>query len=154
MKKGFLLIVVGTIAAAGALTVALASQRIDPDAKPKAEEVERRVMSPFCPGVLLADCQSRQSGDLKERIGEKVTAGWNNRQIDSWLVSNYGSDVLANPRGFLPWAIPAAVVLIGAFILLTRRGPDVAPVTAEPVGPDDRARVNAELAQFAREQTE
>lgn len=153
MRKDFFLIV-GAIAVAGAVAVMVAARRVDPDAKPTAAEVERRVMSPFCPGVLLADCQTRQSADLKRRIDGRVSDGWTNRQIDAWLVSNYSKNVLATPPGLLPWAIPAAVLLIGAVLLLARRGRGETPLEIEPVPPGDRARLEAELTEFARGRTE
>lgn len=156
MRKTLTLVIVA-IAFAGAGAVAFGARGPAPNARPTAAEVESRVMSPFCPGVLLADCQTRQSAGLKERIEETVASGSTNAQIDRWLVSNYGQDVLASPPGIVAWTIPALILGAGAVAILwaSRRWRTEPSVDKElPVAEDDRTRVNAELARFAREQTE
>jgi cytochrome c-type biogenesis protein CcmH/NrfF len=113
-------------------------------------------MSPFCPGVLLVDCQTRQSTELVGRIEDRIDRGWTNAEIDEWLSDNYGNGVLAAPSGALPWLVPAAMLIVGAGIVAfigTRRGRD--PSESPPAELNGyRERIDADLKSFARSDTE
>ncbi|MGH7426426.1 MAG: cytochrome c-type biogenesis protein, partial [Candidatus Methylomirabilales bacterium] len=83
--------VLGVLAAAAAAGLAVLPLRgPDPMAVPTVQQVFERTMSPFCPGLTVAECPSLQAGDMRERIAERVAGRWSNRRIDRWLVENYG----------------------------------------------------------------
>jgi cytochrome c-type biogenesis protein CcmH/NrfF len=156
MKRRVLPVVLVLLAVASAAAGLIAARGPDPNATPTTREVQQRVMSPFCPGVLLIDCQTRQSAELAGRIEDRIRQEWNNRQIDQWLSDNYGRDVLARPSGALPWLVPAAMLIVGAGIATyvgNRRSSDLS--TSKPA-PDDehRRRIEAELEAFAGSETE
>lgn len=151
--------VLAIAAAAVAVAAFFVSSRPDPKARPRSsEEVQSRVMSPYCPGVLLADCPTSEAVRLRLRINEKVQSGWTNSQIDEWLVESYSEKVLASPRGSYAWLVPSAWVLAGAGLVgllalrWTRRE---APDAEEPeIAAIDRARLDNELRAFSEESTE
>jgi cytochrome c-type biogenesis protein CcmH/NrfF len=156
MSRRILPLVLVLIAVGAAVAGLIAARGPDPDATPTSGQVQRRVMSPFCPGVLLVDCQTRQSAELIGRIEDRIDRGWTNREIDEWLSDNYGPDVLATPSGALPWLIPAAILIGGAGVVVfvgSRRDRDL-PKAPPAVRSDYRERIDAELKSFAGSETE
>ena len=143
-----------------ALLTALAlfmSMGPDPNEVSKAEAVAGRVMSPYCTGLLVADCPTRQSAELRSHIEEKVELGWTNRQIDQWLVANYGEQVLARPRGVVSWIVPigaAAIGLVALGSVLIRRKPLPAGAAGPQIAREERDRVTADLDSYAEDTTE
>lgn len=146
-------LIVGAVGAIGASLI----QGPSPDARPTATEVDERTMSPFCPGQTLAECPSAQSVELRERIADRVAAGWTNRRIDGWLVSNYGEAILGRPRGALAWAVPLGGLIAGGVALAvalrrwsrgSRGGPVFEPGTARS---DDGSRTTARDVAASRE---
>lgn len=153
MRKGFLPIVIAGLAMLAA-ALALGARGPDSDANPTPEEVAARTMSPFCPGLTLAECPSSQSAQLRDRIAEMVDDGWTNRQIDAWLLDSYGEAAMARPRGPLAFVVPISIVLAGGIVVTlmilrwgrTRDG-IVDPETA--ITSRERERLNLELKAFS-----
>jgi cytochrome c-type biogenesis protein CcmH len=159
LKRGRAVVVaaaVGIAAVAAAIALS-AGGGPDPDAVPKLKQVQERVMSPFCPGLLLEQCPSIQAVELRDRIQEKIDAGWNNRQIDRWLVGSYGEAVLAKPRGSSSWLPPALAVIAGGMVVaaaLARRAPDLSPPEESRMTGDEKTRLESDLAAYAEGQSE
>ena len=135
----------------------------DPSARPTLEDVTRRTMSPFCPGLTVDECPSSQAQELRTRIAQQIAARRTNQQIDSWLVENYGERVLARPRATVSWLIPLALFALAGLLLLLKL-PVARVSTRELVAPDtdaerpvitesERARFERDLARF-KEATE
>jgi len=160
MKAGLLLLLIVAVLA----TLLGGATRVDPHAVPTPAAVFRRTMSPFCPGLTLEECPSEQATGLRHRISDKVASGANNRQIDDWLVSQYGRAVLANPPQVWAWLVPAGLALAGLAALtakLSGRSPagaasqDLearAPEGEAPSGYEQqlRSRMRTELSQFRK----
>jgi cytochrome c-type biogenesis protein CcmH len=91
-------------------------------------------------------------------IREKIAQGLTKDQIKKALVDAYGPDVLAEPEakgfGLSAWIVPGVLVACAALgvALVARRWRHVpAPPDAEPeLDPEDRRRLDAELAAFDR----
>ncbi len=148
----FLFIVAMTLAA-----LLMVSGGPDPDAIPTADEVSQRTMSPYCEGLLLADCPSADSARLRSRISEKVSSGWTNSQIDSWLVANYGQQILGKPSQIVSWLGPLAAIGtgVGALgLLLWKWSTNISPPSEPALTVEERLRVNKDLEHFARGATE
>ncbi len=129
----------------------------DPNAIPTADEVSKRTMSPYCEGLLLSDCPTSDSARLRSRISQKVSSGWTNSQIDSWLVANYGEQVLGKPSQIVSWLGPLAAIGagLGALgVLLWKWSTKISPPSEPGVTEEERLRVNEDLKQFARGATE
>ena len=95
----------------------------DPDRVPTTDEVAGRMMSPFCPGLTLEECPSDQAARVRADIDGMVRRGATNREIDRWIVANFGEVALARPGRSFPWLVPPLVAAGGsaAVVLLLRR---------------------------------
>jgi cytochrome c-type biogenesis protein CcmH len=134
-----------------AMLVSIAAARdFSPEVENEASEVFHSLMSPYCPGKLIADCPSSKAGELREGIRERIAAGESGDDIREELLATYGEAVRAAPRarGFdlLAWLLPPLVVLLGAVFavlwLRRRRGEsgDGAAVASPPAAIDERTR--------------
>jgi cytochrome c-type biogenesis protein CcmH len=153
-----IVLAVGVAAVAAAIALG-AGRGPDPNAVPTLTQVQERVMSPFCPGLLLEMCPSTQAVELRGRIQKKIDAGWNNRQIDRWLAGSYGEAVLAKPKSASSWLPPALAIVAGGLVVaatLRRRKPGASPPAPEvaPLTGDDKARLQSDLAAYAERQSE
>ena len=124
----------------------------------KANQLMSTIMSPFCPGLTLANCPSPNAETLRVSIRERLAAGESPDGIMESLVTAYGEEVRGAPKpqglGLVLWALPG--VVIGAagvglyWWLRTRTGATVAPPNAgsgpaqSAVTPDELARLEAE----------
>lgn len=132
--------------------IILASGGPDPDGVPEYREVVDRTMSPFCPGLTLTECPTQRSAELRNEIAEKISAGWTNEEIDSWLTDTYGVGVLGNPRDGVLWLIPALLLTGGAATIMWRlarsRRPEALVGEIEASG-EEKLRLEAELQEFS-----
>jgi cytochrome c-type biogenesis protein CcmH len=134
-----LLVVVG-------LTVALPlSEARQTPARQAASDLSRELMSPFCPGKLLADCTSPNAGELREAIADRLTAGETVAAVKSDLVRQYGKEILGAPPaegvGWLAWLVPgllglASALGVGWKIAQAVRGAGTPPAVAVAGGAD------------------
>jgi len=130
-------------------------------AEPKTTlpDVEDEVMCVECRTALNVS-QSPVADQERAFIRELIADGKTKEQIKAALVEAYGPDVLAEPesKGFDVTArlVPGALVALAALgvALLARRwrrtsapAPDGGP---EELGPDDKRRLDAELAAYDR----
>ena len=85
-----------------------------------ANRLSNEIMSPYCPGVTLHDCPSRQADELREQIKEWAAKGWDDELIMDELVEQYGEGIRATPPseggGILWWILPGLVALMGALL--------------------------------------
>ena len=123
-------------------------------AEADAQALFREVMSPFCPGLTLADCPSPAAFTLRDEIEARLEKGESREAIVDELVARYGTQILADPSdtpiGAVVWGVPIALSALAALGLAwflrraTRAGhqePGVA--VAGPPGLD--ARLDEEL---------
>ena len=128
-------------------------QETRPDTSPEAREIFRTVMSPFCPGLTLADCPSPAAYDLRDEIRARIDAGESPEVILDELVAEYGQEILGDPSGTplgrLAIAIPVAVALLAALgaAVFVRRAVRTRRETPARAGltPDVEARLDDEL---------
>jgi cytochrome c-type biogenesis protein CcmH len=119
-----------------------------------ANDIADEVMSPFCPGVTLLECPSAQAYQLRERILAWVKKGWSSERVMDGLEQQFGPGIRAAPprsgSGLVAWIVPALAVAAGlcAMLLVRRRATTHRPpdeVSGEPVSPEERLRLAAEL---------
>lgn len=84
-------------------------------------EVAREIMSPACPGKLLADCTSGEARQVQELIQQKIQQGQTKDDIIKYFVEVYGEQILASPpkKGFYltAWALPLLVIIYSGLIV-------------------------------------
>ena len=83
-----------------------------------ANEIYNTVMSPFCPGQLLANCPSAQAADLRESVKEQLAAGVTKDEVLEGLYAVWGEEILGAPRGAVAWIVPIGVLALGALLLI------------------------------------
>lgn len=93
-------------------------------AEPKTtvQEVNNAIMSPACPGKILAACPSAEGAQLRELVRRKVEAGETLDQIVQYFVEVYGPEVLPipPPQGFnlTAWLMPFMALFAGLGVVL------------------------------------
>ncbi|MGE3578621.1 MAG: cytochrome c-type biogenesis protein CcmH [Vicinamibacterales bacterium] len=152
------LIFVATFACALGSHAAAAQPSADVDARTKA--ITHDVMSPFCPGLLLADCPSEKAFELREEIGARVARGETRESIEDDLAARFGEHIRTEPGfsgiGLLAWLGPPIAALIGLLVIvrqarLATAGGLAAQTAAGPAAPiDDRTehRLQDELDEL------
>lgn len=107
---------------------------------PEAEKATSRLLSPFCPGLMLEQCPAEQSRILRDSIQMMALQGMNAREIEEWMLANHGEEYRAVPRnrgsGLAAWAFPPLALLIGigAVVFVLRR---VLPGSSDDARADD-----------------
>ncbi len=96
------------------------------------------VMSPYCPGLSLADCPSPNAASLREWIIEQERAGASQDSVEKRLFEQFGDGLLQAPRpegvGLIAYAIPGAGLLVGGLLVarVIRRRGQSSPAEALP----------------------
>lgn len=97
------------------------------DAQAEAQVLFREVMSPFCPGLTLADCPSPNAFELRKDIQARLERGESRDAIVDALVAQYGTELLSDPSdtpiGRVVWGVPflLAALAAGGLAFLVRR---------------------------------
>ena len=121
-------------------------------------DVEDEVMCVECRTALNVST-SPVADQERAFIRELIADGKTKAEVKAALVEAYGPDVLAVPesKGFdvTAWLVPGALVGLAALgvALLARRWRRTsapAPDGGDELGPDDKRRLDAELAAFDR----
>jgi cytochrome c-type biogenesis protein CcmH len=117
----------------------------------------REIMSPFCPGLTLADCPSSQAQMLRAWILVQEAAGRSREEVEAELLERYGEQILAAPRargfGLTAYAIPIGVFLAGGALVAvflrrqTREARSARAPAAAPLSPDLERLVDEELGR-------
>ncbi|MEN8159215.1 MAG: cytochrome c-type biogenesis protein CcmH, partial [Myxococcota bacterium] len=79
-------------------------------------ELERELMSPYCPGRSLIECPSQKATELRLWIARKEDEGASRAQVEQELFRRYGDTLRHAPRaaGFGLWAYPAPAAALPA----------------------------------------
>lgn len=160
MMTWSLVVAVGVLAFGGREPPALpqaVSPRFPAEVETEAAKIFNSTMSPFCPGLLVANCPSPGAADMKEQIRARLAAGVPPDSVRALLRAQYGSQIAAVPPaegfGLLAWIMPALALFGGGAVVawwLHRRGG--APVAAggplDALDPEAQARLDRELAEL------
>lgn len=83
--------------------------------------VAKQLYCPVCENIPLDVCPTQACAQWRELIREKLAEGWNEDEIKTYFVAQYGDRVLASPpaRGlnWLIYIIPPLVIIGGIYIL-------------------------------------
>jgi cytochrome c-type biogenesis protein CcmH len=120
--------------------------------------LEGQIMCPTC-HTTLDQSNSAAAQQIELFISQKIAACWTAQRIESALVSNYGTQILAAPprRGFdlLAWWLPIAGVLAGALVLAVgvwrwsrRREPEPDAAAEPELDEETERRLDDLLARF------
>jgi cytochrome c-type biogenesis protein CcmH len=135
-----------------------------PESKAVAQEAIGRLRSPFCPGLMLEVCPSPPAELFRDTLHLLAAEGRTADELVEWALARHGEEWRAVPKrsgtGLLAWLIPPAMLLAGVgFVAMRLRrwrrdeGP-YAPGAAAPLSDDERAALDAAMADLEREQRE
>lgn len=118
---------------------------------------------PVCENIPLDTCPTAACADWREEIRTMLADGFSEQDVKDAFVVRYGERVVGTPQDpFLralslvtPWLMGAAVLVVGAYVLLRwqQRRPALAEAAAVPDAgsqahdSDYRARLEADLQQ-------
>ena len=141
------------------LALLLAPAALAAEPKTTLPDVEDEVMCVEC-GTALNVSTSPVADREREFIRRRIAEGMSKPEIKAALVEEYGPKVLAVPEGggfdVAAWLVPGLLSLIallgvGVAALRWRRLRDDEPAAEGPdLDPDDRRRLDADLAAFDR----
>src|SRR5512134_3531419 len=96
--------------------------RFPAEVETAASRIFSSTMSPFCPGLLIANCPSPGAAELKETIREQLAAGMTPDSVRALLFAAYGPEIQATPPasgfGLLAWLVPG-LALVGGGVVVT-----------------------------------
>lgn len=123
-----------------------------------ARQLYIELMSPYCPGLSLAACQSGAAAQLRVQIRERLAAGETKDEIVASLVDEFGEQILAAPKnegfGRAAWLAPIVASLIGIAIVVVFLRDFMRRKQRQPAGPKEidpavRARVEKEIKELS-----
>lgn len=83
--------------------------------------IAKQLYCPVCENIPLDVCPTQACAQWRELIREKLVDGWNEDEIKTYFVAQYGDRVLATPpaRGlnWLVYIIPPLAIIGGGYIL-------------------------------------
>jgi cytochrome c-type biogenesis protein CcmH/NrfF len=125
-----------------------------------AEAAIARLRSPYCPGLMLEVCPSTQAELLRDSIRTMAAQGRSADAIVEDVLARHGEEWRAVPRrtgaGLWAWLIPPFALALGGVFLWGRlkamrgEGRVYAAAAGDGVSDEERARLNAALAEFER----
>ncbi len=124
----------------------------DPAQEARARELSRELRCLVCQNQSIDDSDADLARDLRRIVRERIAAGESDQAILSYLVDRYGQFVLLRPpiepATWLLWLGPAAVLLLGAGLLVTfyRSRTREPPAPAE-LSADEQRRLDRLLAE-------
>ncbi|HEX2078795.1 MAG TPA: cytochrome c-type biogenesis protein CcmH [Longimicrobium sp.] len=129
-------------------------------AQKTADAAIARLRSPYCPGLMLEVCPSTQAELLRDSIRTMAAQGRSADAIVEDVLARHGEEWRAVPRrtgaGLWAWLIPPFALALGGIFLWGRlramrgEGRVYAAAPGEGVSDEERARLNAALAEFER----
>ena len=100
---------------------ACASDEELPILEARAQEINKTVMCPVCPGESIDQSQHPRAKAMRGVVDEKLAEGSTNDEIRDFFVERYGQSVLLEPPreglNLLVWVVPPLGVLAAALAL-------------------------------------
>jgi cytochrome c-type biogenesis protein CcmH len=101
-----------------------------PELETRARNLGLELKCPVCQGSAIAESPSEFARSMMVELRSQVQAGKSDSEITQYFVSRYGEDVRLKPNNPFIWILPGAVVLVGAFGLVSylRRASQAKPL--------------------------
>jgi len=107
--------------------------------------IAKQLYCPVCENIPLDVCGTQACAQWRELIREKLSQGWDEEQIKTYFLDQYGDRVLAEPPrhglNWLVYVIPPLIFLIGIYVLyrglraLRRESPELDVVSGAESDP-------------------
>ena len=87
----------------------------------KTREISQNVRCLVCQNQSIDESNSELAKDLRILIKEKVSKGFNNKEIYNYLSKRYGDYILLNPplrtNTLLLWFLPFLILILGSILM-------------------------------------
>lgn len=104
--------------------VALAVATADPTSEDRSTQLGKQVRCPACEGESIAESPSSYAADMMAYVRELVDRGLSDQQVLDRLMASYPDSQMLDPplrpSTVLLWLIPAAVLVTGAGMAVSR----------------------------------
>jgi cytochrome c-type biogenesis protein CcmH len=91
-------------------------------AEQQTSALTHQLMSPYCPGLLLADCRSEGALDLRAEILRRLKEGESAAAVADDLIARFGTAIRTVPAfsgvGIVVWIGPLVLGLAGFSVLV------------------------------------
>ena len=88
----------------------------------KTREISQNIRCLVCQNQSIDESNSELAKDLRVLIEEKVSKGFNNKEIYNYLSRRYGDYILLNPplktNTILLWFLPFLILILGTILML------------------------------------
>tara|TARA_B110000459_G_C16102244_1_gene270092 strand:+ start:55 stop:447 length:393 start_codon:yes stop_codon:yes gene_type:complete len=88
----------------------------------KTREISQNIRCLVCQNQSIDESNSELAKDLRVLIKEKVSKGFNNKEIYNYLSRRYGDYILLNPplktNTILLWFLPFLILILGTILML------------------------------------
>ena len=88
----------------------------------KTREISQNIRCLVCQNQSIDESNSELAKDLRVLIKEKVSKGFNNKEIYNYLSRRYGDYILLNPplktNTLLLWFLPFLILILGTILML------------------------------------
>lgn len=146
--------------AASFLAVAVVYAQTNVPTDDEVNAVAKQLYCPVCPNTPLDVCETQACKDWRAQIRDQLAAGWSEKQIIDYFVTQYGERVLAEPQrgGFtsLVWVLPViavglGLVVVGQILRSWRSKQDLqteVSIATPKVSPEILRRIEQELQEM------
>ena len=87
----------------------------------KTREISQNIRCLVCQNQSIDESNSELAKDLRILIKEKVSKGFNNKEIYNYLSTRYGDYILLNPplktNTLLLWFLPFLILILGSILM-------------------------------------
>ena len=125
------------------------------DLHPEAREAISKIRSPFCPGLMLEVCPTRQAQALRDSIQAGAETGLSADSLLEMVVAAHGEEYRAFPKssgaGLLAWLMPPAALLVGLGLVVVALRRLMGPrsrAADEGLTEQEMERLQAALTEF------
>ena len=145
------------LAVIGLAVVACSATDEVPDLERRAQQINKSVMCPVCPGESIDQSQHPLALQMRAVVDEKLGEGWSDGQVREFFVERYGPAVLLEPPAegahLVAWIVPplGAALALAALYMVVRlmARPRSRPASADEMTTAERdeyvARIEAAL---------
>lgn len=134
-----------------AQVVTLETPLADEAQEKEAREIMKGLRCLVCQNQSIEDSNAPLARDLRIIVREKLSAGMNKQQIETYLVERYGDWVLMNPPvnnlTIALWVAPLLFVLFGLAIVVRQFRRKESDDEAAPLNEKEVAQLKARLSK-------
>lgn len=124
-------------------------------AQDRVDALSKTLVCPVCNGLSLDQSPSKVALDGVVFVTEKIDEGWSDDDIYEYWAGVYGTSAILDPGrsglGPVLWGVPFALLLLGGYVIFTRRRTDAPLVTHVSVIGQRMDQVTSDIEDLERQ---